>query len=258
MPYTKFHEAWENDPSTNTPITAAALDHIEEGIQDAQDAADAATADAILKATINAKGDIIAGSGDNLPGILSVSADGMVLTADAAQPLGVKWATPAGGSATATFPIDLMTPISSSSGGNVFWTVAALTGYDFGHWEFVKDVGGKVFGLVQVPAGLSGTGGNIILNIAANATTGVTRLSVASKAVADAESINPTLTSETAQDITVPGTAYLRKKVTFALTEALAAGDVLIVSVYHEGAHANDTLAVNTLLINAYLEVLVT
>jgi hypothetical protein len=33
--YTKFHEAWENDPSTDTPITAEALDHIEEGIQTA-------------------------------------------------------------------------------------------------------------------------------------------------------------------------------------------------------------------------------
>ena len=41
MPYTKFHEAWENEPSTDTPITAEALDHIEEGIQDAHDAVDA-------------------------------------------------------------------------------------------------------------------------------------------------------------------------------------------------------------------------
>jgi hypothetical protein len=41
VPYTKFHEAWENEPSTDTPITAEALDHIEEGIQDAHDAIDA-------------------------------------------------------------------------------------------------------------------------------------------------------------------------------------------------------------------------
>lgn len=37
MSYTKFHEAWENDPSTDTPITAEALDHIEEGIERAHD-----------------------------------------------------------------------------------------------------------------------------------------------------------------------------------------------------------------------------
>jgi len=55
----------------------------------------------------------------------------------------------------------------------------------------------------------------------------------------------------------VPGTAYLRKDVTFALTEALAAFDTLLVQVYHEGAHANDTLAVNTLLLGASLEVTV-
>ena len=36
MPYTKFNNPWEDSPSTDTPITAEALDHIEEGISDAQ------------------------------------------------------------------------------------------------------------------------------------------------------------------------------------------------------------------------------
>ena len=90
--------------------------------------------------------------------------------------------------------------------------------------------------------------------IAANATSGVTRLQVATKAIADNESMNPTLTDETAQDITVPGTAYLRKDVTFTLTETLAAGDLVIVEIYHNGLHANDNLAVDTLLFGAWLE----
>jgi hypothetical protein len=62
------------------------------------------------------------------------------------------------------------------------------------------------------------------------------------------------LTDETAQDITVPGTAYLRKKVTFILTETLAANDLLIVEIFHDGDHTNDTLAATTLLFSCGLE----
>jgi hypothetical protein len=43
--------------------------------------------------------------------------------------------------------------------------------------------------------------------------------------------------------------------VSFTITETLAAEDFLIVELYHEGAHANDTLAVNTLLFDAFLEI---
>jgi hypothetical protein len=143
----------------------------------------------------------------------------------------------------------------SANLGNSFWNVIGLTDWDAGHWEFVKDVDGKVYGEVRVPPGYT-SGGTLRLAIAANATTGVTRLVVGTKAVADGESLNPgSLTDETAQDITVPGTAYLRKDVTFTLTETLAANDLLVVEIYHNGAHANDTLAVNTLLVGAWLEV---
>lgn len=162
--------------------------------------------------------------------------------------------TASGSSGSKAYPIQLSTPQVSANAGNSFWTVAGLTDWDAGHWEFVKDVDGKVYGQVRVPPAYS-SGGVIRLAIAANATSGVTRLGVGTKAVADGESLNPTLTDETKQDITVPGTAYLRKDVTFTLTETLAADDVLIVEVFHEGSHANDTLAVNTLLLGAWLEV---
>lgn len=36
MAYEKFNEAWENSPSEATPITAAALDHIEQGLVDVE------------------------------------------------------------------------------------------------------------------------------------------------------------------------------------------------------------------------------
>jgi hypothetical protein len=160
---------------------------------------------------------------------------------------------------TVRLPIQITTPQVSANAGNAFWTVLGQTDWDFGHWEFVKDVKGKVYGTVTVPKNLAGTpAAKVKLVVCANATSGVTRLNVATKDVADGESLNPTLTDETAQDITVPGTAYLRKDVSFTLTNAPAADDILIVEVFHEGDHANDTLAVNTLLLGAYLEVDVT
>ena len=158
-----------------------------------------------------------------------------------------------GGSGSKAYAVHLSTPRATSLAGNSFWMVQGLTDWDAGHWEFTKDVDGKVYGQVLVPPSYS-SGGTLRLAVAANATTGVTRLGVGTKAIADTESFNPTLTDETKQDITVPGTAYLRKDVTFTLTETLAARDVLVVEIFHEGSHVNDTLAVNTLLMGAWLE----
>jgi hypothetical protein len=161
---------------------------------------------------------------------------------------------------TVRLPIDLRNPRVSSLAGNAFFTVTGLTAVDLGFWNFVKDVDGKVYGVVVVPKNLNATpAAKIVLSIAANATTGVTRLQVSTKAVADAESLNPSaLTAETAQDITVPGTARLRKDVTFPasgnLTETLAADDLLLVEIFHVGSHANDTLAQPTELYAAFLQ----
>ena len=271
MPYVPFYDpsGWVDDPSTDSPISAAALNYIEAGIETAQATAEAGSGDITTDPAWAAKGDLIVATANDAAAVLPVGAQNEVLTVSAASALDwikllnahIDTAAAIARSKLATqvirVPISLHTPISATSGGNAFWTVAAQTNYDMGHWAFLKDVNGKVYGQVLVPAALAATGGNLILHVAANATTGVTRLSVATKAVADGESFNPTFTSETAQDITVPGTAYLRKDVTFALTEALAAFDTLLVQVYHEGAHANDTLAVNTLLLGASLEVTV-
>lgn len=162
---------------------------------------------------------------------------------------------------TVRVPIALLNPRTATLAGNSFWTIAALSAWDAGHWEFVKDVDGKVYGMVAVPKNLAATPNpKIVLSLAANATTGVTRMSVGTKAVADAESLNPaSFTVETAQDVTVPATARVRKDVVFPstgnLTETVAADDLLIVEIFHEGAHANDTLAVNTEVYAAFLQV---
>jgi hypothetical protein len=157
---------------------------------------------------------------------------------------------------TVRVPINLTHP----EDGNSFWTVIAGTDWDMGAWQFTKDVDGFIWGHVLVPSNLAGSpNAKIKLEIAANATSGVTRLYVGSKDVADGETLNPaTLTDETAQDITVPGTAYFRKTVSFTLTNAPSASDILTVMVAHAGAHANDTLNANTILLGAWLEVDVT
>lgn len=140
---------------------------------------------------------------------------------------------------------------------NALWTVSSLTAWDAARWEFIKDVIGSVYGIVRVPKELAGTpNAAIVLEISANATSGVTSLQVLSTNVADGGSMNPgSLTAETTQDITVPGTAYLRKQVTFALTNQPAGDDLLIVQVKHRGTDGNDTLAVNTIMWSAALKI---
>jgi hypothetical protein len=92
---------------------------------------------------------------------------------------------------------------------------------------FLKDVAGYWYGHVRVPQDYANTP-KIILSIGANATSGVSRLAVSSYAIADAESYDSTYTTETAQDI--------------------------ICRIDHEGAHANDTLAVDTLMFNCVFQ----
>lgn len=158
---------------------------------------------------------------------------------------------------TVPIMIDLRNPRLTSLAGNAFPGVLGLTDWDAGIWEFVKNVDGKVYGVVYIPNNVNATpNAKIILILGANATSGVTRMNIGTNPPADGESYNPSsLTDETAVDITVPGTARLLKHQSFTLTNAPAAKDLLIVEVFHNGAHVNDTLAVNTELLAAILEI---
>lgn len=149
--------------------------------------------------------------------------------------------------------VDLRAP---DPAGNCFPTVTALTAWNNYHWEMTKDVTGYVDGIVKIPNNVTVGAQKVVLELMANATTGVTRIYVQLKNVADGSSMNPaSLSVISTQDITVPGTARLRKKVTFTdATNTWAAGDILIVRIVHDGTHTNDTLAVNTELLGAWIE----
>jgi hypothetical protein len=161
---------------------------------------------------------------------------------------------------TIQIPIDLAVPKTSALAGNSFWLPIALTAADKAFWHFLKDVEGKVWGKVRIPVNMAGTpNAKIKLVICANAVAGVTRIDVLHKAIqtkVTGESLNPaSLTSIGAQDITVPATAYNALEVSFTASETLAAEDELEVEIFHDGDHANDTLAVTTLLYDALLEI---
>ncbi len=166
-----------------------------------------------------------------------------------------------GGATTQTHTLEMVcdTPRTTTLAGNAFWTVAALAQWDWGHWEFVPDADGKIYCHVTIPETLAAAPNPaVILRISANATSGVTRLSIRSFVAGDGESINPAAASWTqaaSQDVTVPATARTLKDVVFTTLPTLAARKILVVEVFHEGAHANDTLSVNTELFKVLLRV---
>jgi len=153
---------------------------------------------------------------------------------------------------TSSFPVDLRNPDNT---GNAWPRVETMTAWESYYWGLTNDVVGSVYGLVRVPENLAGTpAAKIAIEISSSATTGVTSMAVATASVPDGSSLNPaSLAFETTQNVTTPATAHARKKVTFTLTTPPAAGDLMIVRVYHAGTDGSDTLAVPTRLHGAWL-----
>ena len=163
---------------------------------------------------------------------------------------------------TTRIPIDLELPRTNSLAGNSFYSPEYLStaDEDMGFWQFVFDVDGKIYGKVTIPNTIGATpAAKIILVISANATTGDSRLSCSALPTTNGESLNRAKQTVTAQDITVENVAFETKEVSFDLPTITAfpvvAKDILDIELFHEGAHANDTLAVNTLIKEAYLEI---
>ena len=82
----------------------------------------------LLESLLDAKGDLLAASGDNAPARLAVGATGQVLTADSAQPLGVKWADAPAGGGTAEVTITTDASLTAvESPANTFALTARLS-----------------------------------------------------------------------------------------------------------------------------------
>jgi len=158
---------------------------------------------------------------------------------------------------TKQYPLKLTAPRSQSLQGNAFWTVKTLTMFDFAHWEFVKDVEGRIGGQILIPSTVSAApNAKIVLVLAGEAANGVSRMNVAYLTQGTTGGwFGGTLTPVGAQDVTMPGAPTEMVKATFALSTGINPGTIMFFEIIHEGAHANDTFTANTWLVEAYLEV---
>jgi len=167
---------------------------------------------------------------------------------------------------TTRFPIDFRSPAISHSQGNSFYNVNTLAtwaataiDFDLGVWEMIHtgDVDSYIYGLVTVPNTIGGTpAAKIILLVAANATTGNVRTRIATQAVANGENLNQASTLETEQTTTMPTTAFELEEISYTLTNAPVAKDLIMVEFRREATDTtNDTLAANLLVVEAYLEI---
>lgn len=178
------------------------------------------------------------------PAVAGVEGD--VLTLDAAgDPV---WLENAGGGAAA---IDFRNPGQVSGAGNCFPTVLALTSWEAWVWAFLPNVDGDLYGVAKAAAVVE----SVVLEVMANATTGVARLQAIVSGRADGESLNSFTSTAVDLDVAVPATARLRTRVAFDVSGAgIVAGDLVVVRVRHLGTHTNDTLAVNLELVGGWLE----
>lgn len=95
-------------------------------------------------------------------------------------------------------------------------------------------------GAIRVPDDY-GSAPTVTITWVAAVIVGAVRLNVASSVIAVGASEDPAYTSETAQNVTVPGTALLRKDTTFVLSTVPVAGSDLNVKVSREGGNVADT-----------------
>lgn len=120
---------------------------------------------------------------------------------------------------------------------------------------FVKDVDGFWYGPLRVPKDYS-SAGKIVVWVGSSGTSAQVSSMTVETVVRDTAAgwDAAAYTAETVQDITVSTTAYRPVAGTFTLTTTPAADKVLLVRIKHVGTAANDTLALDTLLLDCYFE----
>lgn len=157
MTYTRAQANWQNDAIGGTPINRIALNTIEAGIVNVDGRLTTAEGAYTPKTLVDAKGDLIVGTADNVIARLGVGTDGQVLTAASAQTSGLLWSTPSGGGA--------VTSVAGRTGA------VTLTSSDVGL--------GSVANSLAVPQSLVTAKGDLL---AATASSTVARLAVGADA----------------------------------------------------------------------------
>lgn len=153
--------------------------------------------------------------------------------------------------ATVRVPLPLTVPDSS---GNGYAALVAGTNLRDLFPAYTTGVDGFWYGSLDVPENYA-SGGKFVLWVGANDTTGhVSRWIAASKAVSTAATWDAALTAETAQNLTMPTTAYEPASVSFTLSTTPVGGNSLLFYVERNGSNAADTLTVDAYLFKAVFE----
>lgn len=152
--------------------------------------------------------------------------------------------------ATVDIPLSLTVPDAS---GNAYPLLIASTLRGV-FPAFVKDVDGFWYGTFHVPQNYS-SGPKVIVRVGANSTAGqVTSFIVGTKAVGTGATWDAAYTAETVQDLTLQTTAYRPSDITFTLSTTPVAGAELSFYIEHNGSRGADTLAVDTILFDAWFQ----
>lgn len=161
---------------------------------------------------------------------------------------------------TIDIPIDLRNPGITDNPDNAFWTVSALgADGDFGHWEYVQQADGDVYGIVAIPKNMAVTpNAKITLWMDDSGVTAQTlRMVVSGEYIASGEDWSPAALNDFSEvlEAAVPAVAdQIVESVTAAIA-APVAGDLVQIRILHNGAHANDTLTTNPRLHAAFLRI---
>lgn len=200
-------------------------------------------AEAILDALIDAKGDLIVGTAPDTPGVVGVGADDEVLTADAAEPGGVKWAVapgagggmtpggPAGGQLDGAYPDPDLDGAVAGAGltgaGGAPLAVGAGTGITVNADDVAVNTG-TIATLAAVAAGYQPLDGDLTA-IAALSTTAVGRSLLAAadaaalRVITDAQQLDADLTAIAALATTAFGRSVLTQADAAAVRSLISA-----------------------------------
>lgn len=154
---------------------------------------------------------------------------------------------------TTLMPLENCTPDQT---GNSFYTVASLTNWFAGHWEFVTNQASFITCMVRIPHPLAVTpNASIVLELAANdGTAGHTAsfqsCDIAITATASLNVGAPTCAAN--QLYTTTATAYSRVTLTYAVQSTVTADNLLVVKI---ATSTSGTQPTNNIFLYPYLKI---